>query len=236
MAEKKSAVEARASADSLSRHRSVWEMRADGWISLVDDLGRLATLPRDHADWAACFANVRRIVTALAPIESYWAFPGGRVFGELCTWIDRGELARAHQAARRIHRMLAAQTYRHETSALDSEGDLPSQIESDSERQAQLSRPYFEVLIVDEMTASEEDALRRRVQHKRNPDDDFIFDVVIVPSFEDALIATLVNFNLQAVVIRHGFPFRSMYHNDMLRHFVDSVDEGIEKMAEFERG
>jgi len=236
MADKKSAAVARGTADSLSRHRSVWEMRADGWIGLVDDLGRLATLARDHADWEPGLVNVRRIVAALAPIESYWAFPGGRVFGELGNWIERGELARAHQAARRIHRMLSAQTYRHETSALDSEGELPSQIESDSERQAQLSRPYFEVLIVDEMSASEEDALRRRVQHKRSPDDDFVFDVVVVPSFEDALIASLINFNLQAVVIRHGFPFRSMYHNDMLRRFLDSVDDSIEKLPESERG
>ncbi|MGS5087677.1 hypothetical protein ACVC7V_14410 [Hydrogenophaga sp. A37] len=144
-------------------------MRADVWIGLVDDLGYVCTLPREHADCADRLEHVRRTLAALMPIESYWAFPGGRVFGELCTWVERGELARAHQAARRIHRMLAAQTYRHETSALESEGELPSQIESDSERQAQLSRPYFEVLIVDEMTPSEENALHRRVQSKRSP-------------------------------------------------------------------
>ena len=121
-------------------------------------------------------------------------------------------------------------------TALDSESELPSQIETDSERQAQLSRPYFEVLIVDEMSASEEDALRRRVQHKRSLDDDFVFDVVVVPSFEDALIATLVNFNLQAVVIRHGFPFRSIYHNDMLRRFLDGHGRGHREDARVERG
>ena len=132
--------------------------------------------------------------------------------------------------------MIAAQTYRHTNASLDDGGDGPSQIETDSERQAQLARPYFEVLIVDEMSASEENALRRRVQNKRGPDDDFVFDIVVVPSFEDALIATLVNFNLQAVVIRHGFPFRSVYHNDSLRRFLDSMDETIEQMPESERG
>ncbi len=221
---------------SMTRHRSVWEMRADGWISLVDELSRLATLARDQPEFERRIARVRQIITDLAPVESYWAFPGHRVFAELATWIERGELARAYQAARRIHRMLAAQTYRHETSTLEGEGELPSQIETDSERQAQLSRPYFEVLIVDEMSPSEEDALRRRVQRKRMPDDDFIFDVVVVPSFEDALVATMVNFNLQAVVIRHGFPFRSMYHSDMLRRFLESVDDSIEQIPELERG
>ena len=225
-------------ADSLSRHRSVWEIRADGWIGLVDDLGRLSTLARDHPDWEACMARVRQIVRQLTPIETYWAFPGDRTFNELSIWIERGELARAHQAARRIHRMLAAQTYRHASTTFDSGSDseLPSQIETDSERAAQLSRPYFEVLIVDEMSPSDEEALRRRVQRKRNPEDDFVFDVVVVPSFEDALIATLVNFNLQAVVIRHGFPFRSMYHNDLLWRYLDNMDDSIEKLPESERG
>jgi arginine decarboxylase len=227
---------AAASGKSLSRHRSVWEMRADGWIGLVDDLGRLSTMARDEPEWDPCRERVRAIVETLAPIESYWAFPGGRVFGEMANWIERNEMARAHQFARRVHRMLAGQTYRHSNAGLDDGGDGPSQIENDVERQAQLSRPYFEVLIVDEMTASEEDALRRRVQRKRGPDDDFVFDIVVVPSFEDALIATLVNFNLQAVVIRHGFPFRSVYHNDSLRRFLDSMDETIEQMPESERG
>ncbi len=81
---------------SISRHRSVWEMRADGWIGLVDDLGRLATMTRDEPDWEPCRERVRKIVETLAPIESYWAFPGGRVFGEMATWIERSEMARAH--------------------------------------------------------------------------------------------------------------------------------------------
>ena len=37
---------------SLSRYRSVWEMRADGWINLVDDLSRLAILPPDDPERA----------------------------------------------------------------------------------------------------------------------------------------------------------------------------------------
>ena len=59
---------------SLSRYRSVWEMRADGWINLVDDLSRLAILPPDDPERARRLAHVHRIVESLTPIESYWAF------------------------------------------------------------------------------------------------------------------------------------------------------------------
>ena len=38
----------------------------------------------------------------------------------------------------------------------------------------------------------------------RRPEDAFIYEPVMVPSVEDALIAILFNHNIQAVVIRPG--------------------------------
>ena len=63
----RSSTETRARA-SLSRHRSVWEMRADGWISLVDDLSRLAILAPEHPERASRLAHVHAILDALAPV------------------------------------------------------------------------------------------------------------------------------------------------------------------------
>ena len=79
------------------------------------------------------------VVESLTPIESYWAFPGGRV-GELCPLDRARELARARARSR------AASTAcwpRAPTDAntLDGDHELPSQIETDSERQAQLRLP-----------------------------------------------------------------------------------------------
>ncbi|WP_089603520.1 aminotransferase class I/II-fold pyridoxal phosphate-dependent enzyme [Acinetobacter piscicola] len=221
---------------SLGHHRSVWEIRSDGWINLVDDTRYLSNLALNAPERASILKRVQQTIHFLTPIESYWAFPGKRVFADLCQYIEREEFASAYQIARRIHRALTASTYRHDSNVLDSDRELPSQIETDSEQQARLSRPYFEVLIVDEMSVGEEDALRRRVQSKRSVDDNFIFDIVVVPSFEDALIATLVNFNLQAVVIRHGFPFRSVNHIELLERFLTGIDTNIEAMPELERG
>ncbi|MEG0481877.1 MAG: ornithine decarboxylase [Acinetobacter sp.] len=221
---------------SLGHHRSVWEIRSDGWINLVDDTRYLSNLVLNAPERVSILKRVQQTIDFLTPIESYWAFPGKRVFADLCQYIEREEFASAYQIARRIHRALTASTYRHDSNVLDSDRELPSQIETDSEQQARLSRPYFEVLIVDEMSVGEEDALRRRVQSKRSVDDNFIFDIVVVPSFEDALIATLVNFNLQAVVVRHGFPFRSVNHIELLERFLTGIDTNIEAMPELERG
>jgi arginine decarboxylase len=97
-------------------------------------------------------------------------------------------------------------------------------METEREFQTQMRCPYFEVLMVDDLPAEEEESLRRRVRSRRRPDDDFIFDVVVVPTFEDALVASMVNFNLQAVVIGYGFPYRSLYVPELVaRRFFEGA-------------
>ncbi len=221
---------------SLDHYHSVWEMRSDGWINLGDDLARLVGLTREANEFKERHARIHATLALLAPIESYWAFPGVRLFESLRGWFEAGDFNRLNIVVRRINRMLASQTYRHRKLSLDLDDDLPSQIETEEEQQAQINRPYFEVLIVDEMSAEEEDALRRRLLRQRRPDDHFIYEIVVVPSFEDALIATLFNFNLQACVIGHGFPFKSRYRLELLRNFLDGLDESIESLLDTQRG
>ena len=63
---------------------------------------------------------------------------------------------------------------------------------------AREKRPYFEVLVVDRISPEEEDAVRSSMLGMRREDDEFIYDVVFVPSCEDAIIAVLFNHNIQA--------------------------------------
>ncbi|HRD94355.1 MAG TPA: ornithine decarboxylase, partial [Accumulibacter sp.] len=225
------------SAAPLSRHRSVWEVRSESWIGLVDQLSQLAKLPLDDPSREDRLTTVQALTEALRPIEACWAFPGRRAFTDLCTFIDRGDLALAAVGARRIHRTLASLTYRHEGTAPKNDADLPSQIESEQEYRAQLRCPYFEVLVVDDMPADEEESLHRRVRSERRADDDFVYDVVVVPTFEDALVATMVNFNLQAVVIRYDFPYRSIHFAELtMRRFLEGADVDGELLPESERG
>ena len=69
-------------------------------------------------------------------------------------------------------------------------------------------RPYFEVLIVDDLPPREQDRLRERLLELRDDDDPFVYDIVVVPTFEDAVIAVLLNHQIQSVVIRYDFPLR----------------------------
>src|SRR6185312_7591310 len=83
------------------------------------------------------------------------------------------------------------------------------------------TRPYFEVLIVDDMTGAQERALREDLRRLRRRDDAFVYEVVVVPSFEDASMAVLLNFNLQACVIRRRFVHHSRHDLSQLGSFFE---------------
>ncbi|AHF88038.1 ornithine decarboxylase (plasmid) [Rhizobium leguminosarum bv. trifolii WSM1689] len=124
--------------------------------------------------------------------------------------IARGELVRGHLASGQFRKKLARLAQR---------------------------QHYSEVLIVGSTSASKLKAIRRRLRPKRSVYDDFAFDTVFAPTFEDALNATLVNQILQAVVIHDGFPFRSQdCHLDMLHSVLDELDARFEATPDFERG
>ncbi|NKM36580.1 aminotransferase class I/II-fold pyridoxal phosphate-dependent enzyme, partial [Rhizobium laguerreae] len=97
--------------------------------------------------------------------------------------------------------------------------------------------PYVEVLIVGTLSVFEQKALRRRLQRKRSVDDDFVIRTVFVRSLEEALNETLVNTNLQAVVIHNGFPLRSQDSHLATAHWgLEGLDADIEAVPESERG
>jgi arginine decarboxylase len=221
---------------SLNWYRSVWEIRADGWINLTDDVGRISELDSEESEYKRRYQRIGETLERLKPIESYWAFPGRRLFERVRVLHAAGDVARLTAAVRKINRALADHHYRHQKIDILDETRGTGDSKPIEERLAQIERPYFEVLIVDELAEAEEVMLRNRLCDMRRSDDRFIYDIVVVPSFEDALIASLFNFNLQACIIRHGFPFKSDYELELLRGFLDGVEAGHAALPESERG
>ena len=71
----------------------------------------------------------------------------------------------------------------------------------------------------------------------RRPDDPFQYELLIVQSFEDALIAILTNYNIQTVVIRFSFPYRSAQQVETLQRELMGVDQAaFEAVSPGDRG
>ena len=221
---------------AINLYRSVWEVRNDGWIHLSDDANRLAAAAAD-GDIELARERVAETLDLLEPIESYWAFPGRQGFLRLLALFQDREYAAFNELVHRISRALSSQSYRSSFVSLHLDEESAIEEEERRETAGRVDRPYFEVLIVDDLSAQEEETLRLRLRSMRRDEDKFIYELVVVPSFQDALIAVLFNFNLQACVIRYGFPLKSRYKLEILHQLLENYEEqGLESLPESERG
>jgi arginine decarboxylase len=55
----------------------------------------------------------------------------------------------------------------------------------------------------------------------RRPEDPFIYEAVVVPSIEDALVAVLFNHNIQAIVVRPGVVLKSKMDQEIIKRFMN---------------
>jgi arginine decarboxylase len=178
----------------LPAYNSVQQLRADAWNSLKDATGRLPDAAVRGAGTETLTRQASDLLELLDPLEHYWAYPGRPRFVELRELLARDDWDQLHKLVARITRALG--------------GDVQPR-----------GRPEFEVLVVDSMAPEEEEALREELRQLRRPEDRFGYELVVVPSFEDALAAVLFNVNLQACVLRHGFEVASRHDLGPLRHF-----------------
>jgi arginine decarboxylase len=211
--------------DKSRAYNSVWQLRADAWCRLEEAAERLSR-PTTSGQSEQYAAVVTDLLAQLTPLEPYWAYPGALEFARTHRLFVAGRYDKFSQAVARINRALTTDSYR--TGDVDTAGvddvDLllgdPRHLEQQpASKREQL---YFEVLVVESMTEAQERALRKEVRTWRRPDDEFVYELVVVPSGDEALIAARLNVNLQAAVIRRRFSHRSKRDLSSLAEFVDA--------------
>ena len=212
-------------------YNSLWQLRGDAWGRLEDASERLAAAAAHSGRTDSLVAEVGAVYELLEPIEHYWGFPGIRRFERARQMFAAGDFDRFARAIAGLNRELATETYRGAPrSPRASTGEDAEQEDVITDAPVSAARPYFEVLVVERIGLEHEDQLGEELRRLRRPDDEFIYEVVVVPSYEDAVIAVLFNFNIQACVIRRRFSHRSLHDLSKLGRFVE--DGGIEDLME----
>ncbi len=225
----------------LSFYHSATQLRFDTWHQLEDHASRLAGRRGKKTGVARLRKAIESALEVLETVEQYSAFPSTEDFSYLWRLYRREEYSAFSRMVSRIVRALSSHSYRvrtvqHRHLIADETEDEGEPIEV-AARNAELSRPYFEVLVVDDISDEEEKVLREGFRDIRRPEDKFVYEVVAVPSFEDALIAVMFNYNIQAVVIRYGFPFRSENELEILKRYLIGIDDSeAEDQADVDRG
>ncbi|MGI9514765.1 MAG: aminotransferase class I/II-fold pyridoxal phosphate-dependent enzyme [Anderseniella sp.] len=217
---------------SMSDYYSAIQLRSDRWSALQEVTKKLAANPLGKSV-AKLHAKTEDLLDALGPLESYWAFPGTTAFDHLRRQCDHKNYEDLAFSVRRILRALTSGAYRRRHIPLDRDDTDNEELEDEallSPEARALTKPYFEVLFVDNVSEQQDRWLRSSIQRMHRTEDAFTYQPVIVPSLEDALIAILFNHNIQAVVVRPGVTLKSKNELSILQQYLSRIgdDEDVE--------
>lgn len=219
---------------AMNDYSSAIQLRSDRWSALREASSALTRDPKPK-QLASLQKRIEELFGSLAIIEPYWAFPGMSAFDHLRRLFDHGSFDDLAFAVGRVTRALTTGAYRRRHIPL--ERDSVDQDEHDDEAMLPpearaLAKPYFEVLIVDNVNEHQERWLRNNVTRMRRSEDPFIYEAVVVPSLEDALVAVLFNHNIQAIVVRPGLVLKSKMDQNMLDRYLNRAggQEEIDSM------
>ena len=157
--------------------------------------------------------------------EDYFAYPGHSLLKSLDERIASGDPVGTLRLVQSMSAALLTHSYR--TNAGDWEGDeqvaisLGNQVTGTAEETA-VHRPYFEVLVVSPARRTAWQDLAQDFRKLRRPQDKFVYEPVFVGSYEDAVLATILNGSVEAVIIYEGIPFTSTHNTPVLREFLSS--------------
>jgi arginine decarboxylase len=186
----------------LHAYTSMWRLRGDGWASLADATRRLSDVFTPDDQREALRNEVGQLARLLDPLETYWSYPGRAELHQVAALCDGGDYESALRRADTVTRVISG----------------------NPEESSAGGRPAFQVLVVDDLPEAGMDRFREEMLGLRRPEDPFVYDLLFVPSFEDALVAVLLNTEIQACVIRNGFGVVSQQRLDDLRRFIEEFD------------
>lgn len=226
---------------SVSDYYSATQLRADRWSALRETAESMLAHGVEGRQGVKLLKTAQELFEALAPIELYWAFPGRDGFEHLRKLLDQRNIQDLAVSVRRVARALTSGAYRRRTIPIGSDESDNEDFEDESTLAPEdraLGRPYFEVLVVDNVNEHQARFLRNNLHRVRRAEDPFIYEAVIVPSLEDALMGILFNYNVQAVIVRPGLVLKSENILPILQQYIKrfSAQEEVDGLEPYEYG
>ncbi len=213
----------KASIQSSTHHFNVAQLRIDLWNRVRAQL-LLFQKSVKKKEKITFKKEAIDLLDQLFIIESYFSFPGKKRIKYLIDAIKNEEFAFASKTASKLVRQLVSESYRSNPRMLyDDPDDENTGSESSEQTGRSGTKHYFETVFVDDLSKLEEEALRLKVGELREHDENLVYDIIVQRSFQDALIAVLVNYNIQALVIRYAPSYRSDNIESLLKPFLGNI-------------
>ncbi len=206
-------------------HFNVAQLRIDLWNRLR------AAVQSINPNNSGLFENrdpkseALHLLKNLMAVESYYAFPGKNRLLRIEKALQREEYSAAYGKIVELVRQLVSDSYRSKPFIYNDYEQEDRDSESGNQSSGGPRKNYFEVLFVDNLSKKEEDALRNKTSELSDDDEHLVYDITVQRSFQDALIALLVNYNIQSVVVRYAPPYYSENISELLRPFLGQILE-----------
>jgi len=199
----------------------------DTWNDLQVRCAWLREFRQDKRDTSEPQALAKESLAQLRVLESFWAFPGSERVAKLEHLLDRGDYGDLSTEVRELTRLLVGDAYRQRSVMLEDGPGHETNGDYRRERpQSQRTignKPYFEVLVVDGTDAFDLEDLREGLRRCRRDSDEFIYEIVTVSSYEDALIAVQFNWSIQTVILRYNYAYHSKLQHPALQRYLDRL-------------
>lgn len=177
--------------------------RIDTWNLLDDACQQLAEVNRAGPDISHEQAQVQRLLNRLSAYERYWLYPGATNLAAFNRYLAAGATVRLAEEVSLAVRLLCE--YGDRTALFDTSAPL-----IDQELVARAKRQqFYTVLLADDFPETAPESLAQSLRALRDPSDEVQFELLVVPSIEDAVTAVALNGEIQAAIIRHDLPLRS---------------------------
>jgi arginine decarboxylase len=197
---------------------SLSSLRADNWRELL-------ALARGWAAGRETVEEVRTAFDQLLPLEGLHSYPGQVLLNALDAHLKAERIEAFITLASRISFSILARYYKDDPHEWElNSGDGISENNITAEQNETNGRPYFEVLIVARVGNAQVDRNVKLLRAQRRKEDDFIYEPVVVNSFQDAMCAIATNTNICAVAVFENIEFKSKYPVPQLDAMMRDLD------------
>jgi len=220
-----------------SPYYSIGQLRLAKWNALKLECTELSHSKIGSTTEKSHFEGVKTILEDLKGIECYFVFPGKAKIEKLLYSLKRAEYTSLTHNIAEISRQLVSDDYLNNPNCNNGEESEQARPEELRELSSGQKKNYFEVLFVEDLTTTEENALHDKLKELRESNEPFTYDFIVQRSFQDAMIALMFNPNIQAVVIRYAPPYASTSISDLITPYIQHVlNIDLESKSESELG
>lgn len=201
---------------SIGEFFGVSHARLDRWQVLNGAAKAFAARRGDDSE-------ARAALDAVRPVEEYFAYPGVGLVNLLEARLSDHDASGFARTVQRISAALLSKSYRYDRGAFET-GDESEHFDVDRLRPTsgpdQGYRPYFEVLVVTPSPREHWPKIIAELRALRRIEDPIVAEPLCVGTFEDALLAVVLNGDIQSVILHDGFEFSSRLSTPGLRAYL----------------